>query len=98
VGGHNTKSVAYTLKLGGFAWELDLWAPYDVHHVSLKCEEQYMQYSLGPMGEGLILPKVKCMGGLLYYFYMIIQVKCPSLSFTFEATLPWKYWGGYLRV
>jgi hypothetical protein len=90
--------VAYTLKLGGFAWELDLWAPYDVPHMPLKCEEQYMQYSLGPRGEGLILPKVKCIRGLLYYFYMIIQVKCPSLSSTFEATLPYKYWGGSLRV
>ena len=59
------------MKLGGFAWELDLWAPYDVPHMPSKCEEQYMQYSLGPRGEGLILPKVKCMWWLLYYFYKL---------------------------
>jgi hypothetical protein len=38
--------VAYTLKLGGFAWELDLWAPHNVPYMNLKYGWQYMQYSM----------------------------------------------------
>ena len=44
--------LTYALKLGGFACELDLWAPYDVPYIYLKYGWQYMQYSLCHMGVG----------------------------------------------